>query len=754
MGKFRFLGVQKKSPYASRGQATILIATLAGTFLLFLGFVVNTGLLVHAKINLQNAADLAAYSGAAVQARQLTHISYLNYEMRRQFKKFLFRYYVIGNMAQETHPESPVAGLRKWGPKIAGPDFGTPSVCLIFNTNDNYCQVAAIEALPEVQGGVDPVSQSLGASYNAIEATKKDTCKALGETNVRALILWLLNTDPEQEKLKADLAADPNIEAKALKRLTALTTLTQGMGLLPKNMLLKMRIKTLEEVMNDAPKSGLTLSAANSLKGADSGWFESERTLQAFYSAYHTLGNNLFKPDDIFMDEIAPAGPAASRYLKLEPQEASMDVYATDLGFRDAGGAANCSRNATDGARGAACVPCLRVFSFGNPDVGSARYPLTIPMGVQKDPSVLTYYAVRLTAKTSLLFSRMLKGLGSQGLELTAVSAAQPFGSRIGPYLPKAKPDGAGFFSSPYSVNSSDALGNMCSLGGGNIYLNGVRCIERAPNLPVKAGENLAAGGLGWQSRDVQYHYYGNVGTPNPGGGYSLPNPLRVDDLNRAYQIAMSPTQSEIGQYNIPNDLKNVAEEPFLAHFSDKGADSGRYSIWAPLVLTSKAGDAPEDVVRARMNEIRNIALAGNASAPESVKLVMREMMNALVTGLDYYVTSRLKFGTGEEGEGVNVYRFKDPTHLISPTGASTEITGLPPTIFEGKPENLRTSWGKVLSATARSAKRNTYSVKFVPFQLVTDGGSAGAITTNGTSSFTNKLPASTLGGDLDKLDH
>ncbi len=36
------------------------------TFFLFIAFVLNTGMLVNAKINLQNAADLAAYAGAAV----------------------------------------------------------------------------------------------------------------------------------------------------------------------------------------------------------------------------------------------------------------------------------------------------------------------------------------------------------------------------------------------------------------------------------------------------------------------------------------------------------------------------------------------------------------------------------------------------------------------------------------------------------------------------------------------------------------
>src|ERR1700757_92816 len=95
------IGKQKE-----KGQVSVMIAIMISTFVLLLAFVINTGMLVNAKINLQNAADLAAYAGAAVQARQLNEISYLNYEMRRQYKKFLFRYYVMGNMSQDTFPRT------------------------------------------------------------------------------------------------------------------------------------------------------------------------------------------------------------------------------------------------------------------------------------------------------------------------------------------------------------------------------------------------------------------------------------------------------------------------------------------------------------------------------------------------------------------------------------------------------------------------------------------------------------------------
>src|SRR5690348_8001083 len=94
---------------SEKGQASLMVGIMMLTLLFFFCFVVNVGMLVNAKINLQNAADMAAYAGAAVQARQLNRISYLNYEMRRQFKKFLFRYYVIGNMAQKNFPSGALA---------------------------------------------------------------------------------------------------------------------------------------------------------------------------------------------------------------------------------------------------------------------------------------------------------------------------------------------------------------------------------------------------------------------------------------------------------------------------------------------------------------------------------------------------------------------------------------------------------------------------------------------------------------------
>ena len=67
----------------------------------FVAFVVNVGLFVKAKINLQNAVDAGAWAGAAVQARQLTNMAYLNWEMRNTYKEWMFKYYVLGHMSRD-----------------------------------------------------------------------------------------------------------------------------------------------------------------------------------------------------------------------------------------------------------------------------------------------------------------------------------------------------------------------------------------------------------------------------------------------------------------------------------------------------------------------------------------------------------------------------------------------------------------------------------------------------------------------------
>ncbi|HVJ64691.1 MAG TPA: Tad domain-containing protein [Bdellovibrionota bacterium] len=76
-----------------QGQVVLLMGLMATTFVIMFGLVVSIGHLVQAKINLQNAVDLAAMSGASYQARYLNSLSEVNYRFRQNFKWTLFDLY-------------------------------------------------------------------------------------------------------------------------------------------------------------------------------------------------------------------------------------------------------------------------------------------------------------------------------------------------------------------------------------------------------------------------------------------------------------------------------------------------------------------------------------------------------------------------------------------------------------------------------------------------------------------------------------
>src|SRR5271154_58170 len=195
------------------------------TFMLFFAFVVNTGMLVNAKINLQNAADLAAYSGAAVQARQLTTAAYLNYEMRRQYKKFLFRYYVEGTFMYTSFPNTPgmaTKSARSWATNPTSPvDFGVPVVCLNLFADageGNYCQTTV---LPQIkippQNSLDAINNALAQQLQALEQIRKNSCQTIADTNVQLLLLWLFNTNPQGfDPSAVNPGSDPNFQQQII----------------------------------------------------------------------------------------------------------------------------------------------------------------------------------------------------------------------------------------------------------------------------------------------------------------------------------------------------------------------------------------------------------------------------------------------------------------------------------------------------------------------------------------------------------
>ena len=122
----------------SKGQAAIFILMLFSLIFMFFGMAINIGMLVHHKMNLQNAADMAALSAASEQARILNMIGWKNYELRKNFKYFLYEYWVEYNDRHQYFPDPrPIYASRgaanlahpgQWTKNPSRP-FTVPSFC-------------------------------------------------------------------------------------------------------------------------------------------------------------------------------------------------------------------------------------------------------------------------------------------------------------------------------------------------------------------------------------------------------------------------------------------------------------------------------------------------------------------------------------------------------------------------------------------------------------------------------------------------
>lgn len=682
---------------SARGQASVLIATMMMTFILFFAFVVNIGMLVNAKINIQNAADLAAYAGAAVQARQLTHISYLNYEMRRQYKKFLFRYYVIGNMAQAKFPRTAGGtGTYTFSPTNSGtPNYQVPVVCIIWNPSDNYCQVAELRGITiPPSNPLDAINETLRGQLTAIEQIRQMNCGSIGSTNLQILLLWLFNTDIRLERLETQLTGI----RQAL--FTVIKGLTFGLGVIPRLAIIRKRIDTLTGYVNFAPQNNVTQGKADGLRTTGD-VAARERTIQAFFSAFHTLGNNTFSEEDIILDELMD-----SRLLKLDELKIGFDSFAIvpELGQAGEGGSAPCVSKAAP-----------------------ITVPPVIPIAVSKDPKILTYYAIRLSAKAKVMFNPF-----GNDLVLKAYSAAMPFGSRVGPKI--------GTLLTEASFTKEATNPEFCGFGSaGEASSLGGRCQGKVPNLPIKESESVNSASKGFYEADVLSTFFG--GFTATGQQSDEASSINVEKMERAYQVAMSPNPLESGKYNIINDL---GPDLFVKNFDNEDVAS----FWAPIFSLDQQGQGAG--ADAQVSEL--VDQMTSTAGQQTASVLTQEFKDALKRNITDYL-GKLRTAEGEDRDGFNITTLVNPFNTRAPVGGPPgQPISLPSTFRIGDAKKVKTSWNQPKASDLLTAGRTGYSVKFIAFKHLIGRGFASA---TGGGQFEN-VPQADADADEDfqKLQH
>ncbi|EQC45323.1 Tad domain-containing protein [Bacteriovorax sp. Seq25_V] len=449
--------IREKNSLANndKGQLSIFLSVLLIVIFTLIAFIVNIGLFVKAKINLQNSIDSAAWSGAAVQARQLSNIGYLNWEMRNVFKEWMFKYYVMG---QISNPKTHLANAGDWtGSGVdfrlrrfdetgtsTGDRFNLPSTCIHFGSTHNICAVYQVPGLPRFKvAALANVSEYFEAAVDTFAQTKAKNCSDRSNYNFAAAMSYAFSTGTQ---------AMSDVPIVAGNKIGAWIKATE----------LALRMRNLEMITNRPPVDEICQDGcANSLNRLVSddesfGFPINERPAKAFQAAFKSLGGGKYKNQDGFAGSLRITELRPNAYT---PMAGSLSEFLIpkDTGFEYPDGEGPTNKYYVD------LIPMLANYAtffttfaslsgsldeYGIPDAGdvtteascfSSKTAMPVPgyiIGFMKNPQVLTYYAIKGEAKFIGLLNPFIR---DGGINLKAYAAAKPYGGRIGPALFKGK---------------------------------------------------------------------------------------------------------------------------------------------------------------------------------------------------------------------------------------------------------------------------------------------------------------------------
>ena len=385
-----------------QGQMAIFVAMIFQVLFVLFAMSINVALVVHDKINLQNAVDLAAYYGAQKQAEILNAIAHQNYQIRQAWKLLAWRYRVLGTMGLSSG-----SGLHPTRvPGVQGDDsqvfWEIPELCVSYRdvwidgaagNTENLCQKRQVNipAIPFVpirapfngfNAALSQISQSLRNSY-------KTSCEFHGARNweFAATILHAFRLDQANRR---------EVLYALARNLTA------------RNQLVDIQGEPVSKGVENTLKKNLT-------HGNATGGLEFE-----FYNSLQGVAEERVFPKIVVYPEIA--------YMDISPTAA--DQCNTVTNFIPNG-------NAQSGAGGLPMRGSARNLVLNRAgqlnDATRMWYPPENPYalvtGVEKNPWVMAYVGVKATTRPRQLFFPI-----GDGVTLTARAFAKPFGGRIGPW--------------------------------------------------------------------------------------------------------------------------------------------------------------------------------------------------------------------------------------------------------------------------------------------------------------------------------
>ncbi len=435
-----------------KGQVAIFVALIFQILFVFFAILINVGLLVHHKINLQQSADLAAYYGAMKQAESLNAIAHINFQIRQAWKLLAWRYRIVGTFGfQRTN--NPPASLPIFPIELK---YGPPSEMISSAAvNSGACPV----------GGGDTVNTathpffciSHGGMKGWRGGSNENGCKincGLMTTGVPIIV----NAIPNLGVVR-DNGVSASISTAIVNTNNALRSLCESVGNANINVLAKMILSYRREMMmrsqtlmmlagNLSKDKFLDLDGGEVLKGATNTFRNNltEANLDSGTNLSFRTYNSLADPRCAMKTDLSLAGNKSETGEFLKRIEFNMiEFFIHDCGWRTsvpptdptnpAGQAFRSGRiyNAglSDLSDGVADTPKINSIDQAVKDeilrlvqIDNDKYTT----GYEKNPWCPAYYAVTASSEPMIPFLPLVK------IKLNAKAVAKPFGGSVGPW--------------------------------------------------------------------------------------------------------------------------------------------------------------------------------------------------------------------------------------------------------------------------------------------------------------------------------
>ncbi len=405
-----------------KGQVAIFIALIFQVLFLFFAMIINVGLLVHHKINLQNSVDLAAYYGAMKQAEMMNAVAHVNYQIRQSWKLLAWRYRQLGtagdyivhpyNKPQKKIDASDIEGLPVGSTPSRQQYYDAPAFCITYapfspmpSARESTCKDQSDQKTiklfnpPPIIAGFLSINTAIHVATTRALNEAIQRCKYVGQFNYMILARFIAayNIDQGERKQLISMLSRGLSEKPDDFRDISGELASEGI------------IKTFRNNLTEANRNSIKDDQIKIINGL--GQNDCNAVGRANTDPAKWLSEVKIKPAFNYMDFLCGSGSPPE--VKPDPKELTqqnLPNYVNEL---------------------------QDDISYLSKLVDPLQPPYNASVGVEKNPWCMAYVGVSAETKPSIPFAPL------GGVTLKARGFAKPFGGKIGPWYYSQWPRGS-----------------------------------------------------------------------------------------------------------------------------------------------------------------------------------------------------------------------------------------------------------------------------------------------------------------------